>query len=82
MELVASFVRDWEAESEEEIEESEIEEGKAREKIKRGGRRKGKDKSATRKKLDDQSIGQSTGEAKRTKDNMDVRQNKVMEAQF
>ena len=79
MELVASFVRDWEAESEEEIEESEIEEAcKAREKIKRGGRRNRKDKSGPRKKLDDQSIGQLTGEAKRTKDNMDVRQNKVI----
>ena len=90
MELVASFVRDWEAEElQQEIEELEIEEeskrkGRRREGIgrRKGSRKKGKDKSnaeATAKKQDDQSIGQSASEANRTTGGtMDVRQNKVI----
>ena len=93
MELVASFVRDWEAEEiQQEIEELEIEEdtkrkgrGRSGGKGRKGSKKRGKDKSnaqAAVKKLDDQSIDRSTLEANRATGTMaspmDVRQNKVI----
>ena len=93
MELVASFVRDWEAEEiQQEIEELEIEEdtkrkgrGRSGGKGRKGSKKRGKDKSnaqAAVKKLDDQGIDRSTLEANRATGTMaspmDVRQNKVI----